>query len=293
MKLSTSLLVLATALGLSSAHPHLHSHVHLHEKRALLTHVSPSSDAPAVAAGPVLEGRARRFLKSGKKKPAAAPAPPVVAIPTPTPAAAFKPFCGGAASKRATAEQIAYKGNTGTAGNWGCNMMLIDGGAASLYDYTAKFSSVGGSGTWSCACFNKIGPTNLIDGFWHSAVSFTLAPGAVQHVAFDSNSQGGCACGPGGSPPKTSWGQFAGTWLEFDMGNTANGGNSGADASVLVAGSNGLPYYGMSVAANGNVCSWVKSDGRNMEAYMPGMEDLDGVGCKGYYKNHLDVILGD
>jgi hypothetical protein len=172
-------------------------------------------------------------------------------------------------------------------------MMLIDASIASLYDYTAKFTAPGGSTPWSCACFNKIGPTGLIDGFWHTAISFTLQPSAAQYVAFDANSQGGCACGPGGSPPKTSYGQWAGTWLEFDMGNSANGGNSGADASVLVAGAAGLPYYGMSVAANGNVCSWVKSTGANFAAYLPGMEDADGVGCKGYFKAKLDVVLGD
>src|SRR5438034_946747 len=56
------------------------------------------------------------------------------------------PFCGGAStSKRATAEDIAFKGNTGAPGRWGCNWQLIPCGIQNLYDYNIKFTVSSGS----------------------------------------------------------------------------------------------------------------------------------------------------
>jgi hypothetical protein len=297
MRVTAAFLLLTTALGGVSAHPSAHRHEHQHTKLAAaeLTVVADSQPIPQPVDSSPIEIRApapMKFLKGSKpKKATPTPTPTPTPLPQTAAASAYQPFCGGK-TKRATLGQIAYAGNTGVPGNWGCNIMQIDASISGLYDYTAKFSAP--TGAYTCVCFNKIGPSGLIDGFWNSALQFTVAKGGSQWIAFDKNSQGGCACGPGsGAVPKTSWGQWAGTWLEFDWGNTSNGGNSGADASVLVAGAGGLPYYGMSVAANGKMCSWVKSNGQNHEAYMPGDEDKDGVGCKGYYKGSLDIVLGD
>ncbi|KAG7102438.1 Allergen Asp f 4 like protein [Verticillium longisporum] len=265
MHFSTTLIALTAALGSVSAAPSAHAHLHARKH---------------------LENRNIEFKKAGRPHeepiPSPEPVPTTTAVATPT-----------QVKVRATLDQIMYAGNVGTADNWGCNMQIIDKAAVDKYDYTTKFASTGEK--FSCSCFNKVGPKGLLDGFWFSAVDFTVAdPGKDDvYMAFDTNSQGGCACGPGDKTPRTAIGQLAGVWLEFDWGSEPNGGNSGADASVLVAGAAGLPYPGMSVSANGKVCSWVKSDGTNEAAYMPGMEDLDGIGCKGYHKGHLDVLIGD
>ncbi|KAH7124302.1 hypothetical protein EDB81DRAFT_912430 [Dactylonectria macrodidyma] len=119
-------------------------------------------------------------------------------------------FRAGSKSKRATTEQIAYKGNTGTEEAYGCNIMTVDQTIASQYEYTATFINVV-SEDQACVCFNKIGPDGQIDGSWsgNEAISFTLPAGSTKIVAFDANSQGGCVCGIGKVP--TANGQFAGT----------------------------------------------------------------------------------
>lgn len=300
MHITTTLILLATALSGVSAHPSaghsLHRHAHTHDKRA--TELTETSS-------PLEE----RFSKSRKKywrnkrpsRPKHSRPPPSNSggRPTNTPpkpsggggGAGYKPFCGGL-KMRATDEDISYKGNTG-AGRWGCNIMEIDCGLVDVYDYTAKFEST--DGDYSCSAFNKIGPTGEINGFWHSALDFTISKGTPKCIAFDKNSQGGIACGAGrGGCPKTSLGQLAGTWLEFDAGSNRNADNSGSDVSVLVAGAYNMPYVGMSIKDPlGRHCSWVKSNGDNHAAYMPGMEALDGVGCTGYYKGMLDIKVGD
>ncbi|GJC81434.1 allergen Asp F4 [Colletotrichum tofieldiae] len=275
MQLTNTLVVLSAALTGVSAHPSLHGHQHFHERRTV--------DG--------VEERDLTFFKNILPNPTTT-STSAAATPTATKAAGeYVPFCNGKKSKRATLAQIASVGNTGTEDDWGCNMQVIDESIVSLYNYTTTFTA--SDEDYSCSCFNKIGPKGLIDGCWFAAITFSVKKGESKHVAFDTDSQGSCACGPGKEVPKTFIGQFAGTWLEFDWGSVANSGNSGADASVLVAGSQSLPYYGMKVDANGKTCSWVKSDGSNKEAYMPGMEALDGVGCKGYYTGHLNVTLGD
>ncbi|KAK1579140.1 uncharacterized protein LY79DRAFT_523207 [Colletotrichum navitas] len=282
MQLTNTLVVLSAALTGVSAHPSLHGHQHFHERRTVdgveqrdtfYKNVAPSAPAPAPAA--------------------ATPASPAPSAPAASkPVGEYVPFCNGQkTTKRATLAQIASVGNIGTEDDWGCNMQVVDDSILSLYNYTSTFTA--SDKDYTCSCFNKIGPKGQIDGCWFAAITFSVKQGQHKNVAFDADSQGSCACGAGSEVPKTSIGQFAGTWLEFDWGSVANSGNSGADASVLVAGSQSLPYYGMKVAANGKTCSWVKSDGSNQDAYMPGMEAADGVGCKGYYTGHLDVTLGD
>ncbi|TDZ24869.1 Allergen Asp f 4 [Colletotrichum orbiculare MAFF 240422] len=272
MQLTSAVVLLSAAIG-ASAHPSAHGHQHAHQQRDLqfYKNVLPADPTPTTSssAAPAATSKAASSSSSGE----------------------YVPFCNGSKSKRATLSQIAYSGNTGSEDSWGCNMQIVDESILDLYNYTTTFTS--SKDTYSCSCFNKIGPKGLIDGCWFAALTFQVKEGQEKHVAFDADSQGSCACGPGTEVPKTFIGQFAGTWLEFDWGSTPNGGNSGADASVLVAGATGMKYYGMKVAANGKTCSWLKSDGSNEGAYMPGMEAEDGVGCKGYYDGHLDVTLGD
>ncbi|ROT40415.1 hypothetical protein SODALDRAFT_338219 [Sodiomyces alkalinus F11] len=311
MHFSAALLAVTAALGGVAAHPSGHAHAYLHAKK------------DAVEAHPIEFKKASRPHTTSEPVPVAAEPSPARASAASTPSAAssssssssptsssggqgFVPFCGGdstsaargsssssSSNKRATYDQIMYSGNTGTPGDWGCNMKIIDKVDTHAYKYVSKFVSTGGK--FACSCFNKVGPKGLLDGFWFSAVDFSVSdPGRDDvYMAFDTNSQGSCACAPGNVVDRTDLGQLAGTWFEWDWGSEPNGGNSGADVSVLVAGAMDMPYYGMSIAANGKVCSWVKSDGSNEDAYMPGMEDLDGIGCKGYYEAELEVLLGD
>jgi hypothetical protein len=207
-----------------------------------------------------------------------------------------KPFCNGEPTnvKRATAFDIAYKGNTGSKDKWGCNIMEVPCADLALYDYGTEFHGGNGGDVYSCSAFNKIGPTGGIDPGWHSALDFQVARGETKCIAFDKNSQGSVACDSGtGGPRKTSFGQMAGAWYEFDCGSDKNDNQSGSDVSVLVANANNIPYIGMAVEAPGKgMCSWLKSTGENFQAYMGGMEDLDGVGCTGYSKGVTKVTLG-
>jgi len=299
MQLTSTLLLAAAAISSVAAHPSpaAHRHARFHDKN--------------------IEARDSKFVKNVKPAPPAAPVvestptpPPAPATPTPEPEVPVKAdtssgsssgtgvkkqFCAGA-SKRATAYDIAYKGNTGTASNWGCNIMEIDCGDLDLYDYTAKFTSTGGDTTYACSAFNKIGPTGLIDGFWHSALDFSVSAAGAKCLAFDSNSQGGVACGAG-SVPKTSIGQFAGTWLEFDAGSAKNDNQSGSDVSIIVAENFGLSdWISMAIDAPGKgTCSKLSkaNPSSNIEVYRAGMEDLDGVGCTGYSTGTIFVTLGD
>jgi hypothetical protein len=209
-----------------------------------------------------------------------------------------KPFCNGEQTnvKRASLADIAAKGNTGSAGHWGCNMMEVDCADLHLYDYGTTFegNSGGPHDVYSCSAFNKIGPTGAIDPGWHSALDFQVAKGAQKCIAFDKNSQGSIACNNGGGGPmRTSYGQMASTWYEFDFGSDRNDHQSGSDVSVLVAQSQKMPFIGMAIEAPGKgMCSWLKENGENFQAYLAGMEALDGVGCTGYDKGHVKVTLG-
>lgn len=199
------------------------------------------------------------------------------------------PFCKGkpmtkrdeGISERATPGNIGYKGNTGAAGMYGCNLMMVDPSIASLYKFTATFSNLRTT-SQECICWNKIGPDGGINGFFNGnqALKFTLpAKGKGNKVlAIATDSQGGCACG---SPkvPLTPYGQFSNTWLEFDMGSKPNKGWSGADASALVPQAYGMKSTKLRVCGGpNNVCSEIFSDGKGKNAYVKGMEAVDGVG---------------
>lgn len=291
-------IVLAAALGVA-AHPS--GHAHLHAQRSVEARAEfVMAQKPAPPAPPP------------KPSSAAAPPPPAPSPSKPAAAAAvsnavqgavntatnavgdglsvFGGFCGGS-SKRATIAQIAYKGNTGSASQPGCNQMLVKSNIVDQYDYSIQFTNAGADST--CACWNKIGPDGGINGFFsnNQAINFKLPAGGVQNVVFDKNTQGGCACSVGGSVAVTSFGQFASTWVEFDFGNNSNGGWAGADASCLVSAKYGLNIPGMNVCHEGQ-CSTIHPGGQGTNAYLAGMEDADGVGLNiNSQKVRLDVTV--
>lgn len=280
MQLKT-LVWLAASLG-ATAHPSGHAHNHrsfhaAHDKRALAFY---KAEHKQVTTAPTTTSAAPATTSAYSSKYAgvsdAADLGASSGSSSSSGSSLFKPFCDGKTSKRATAAEIAYTGNTGVAGQWGCNIMLVDDSVADQYTYTSVFTNHGSTG-YQVTCFNKIGPEGLINGFFgFSAATFTLSPGNSQTVAFDKNTQGACAFAPN-SLPKTSFGEWAGTWLEFDFENTSNQNWSGADCSSLVAQSAGMDVPGCQVCHD-SVCSTIYPGGKADNAYVKGMEADDGVG---------------
>lgn len=286
MKFST--VVLAAAIGVS-AHPSGHAHRNAHRS---------------------LEAREGKFVMAKKPAPPPPPPPKTTAAPPPksttpppppppppktrTPAApkanaaassggsghdSYQPFCGGEkrSIKRATLGQIAYQGNIGTPDKFGCNWMLIQKSVADKYDYTIEINNDGGDST--CKCWNKIGRDHKVNGFFtgNEVLTFTLQAGATQYVAADKNTQGACACHEGSTFPLTTFGEFASTWLEVDFGNESNQGWAGGDVSCLVAAKYGLNIPGATLC-HGSTCSVVNPGGTGHNAFLGGMEALDGLG---------------
>ncbi|KAL6871249.1 hypothetical protein J3F83DRAFT_734752 [Trichoderma novae-zelandiae] len=265
MKFSTTSVLLAAALGVS-AHPSGHAHKRAHnsvEARGDFVMANKPAEAPTTtSAAPVASPTAT--ASSGSESSGTA---------------TVKPFCGGN-SKRATAAEIAYKGNVGAGGSYGCNIMTIDNSLVDKYQYTMVFDNAGADTT--CFCWNKIGPDGGINGFFkgNQAITFDVPAGGKQAVAVDTNSQVGCACGSGG-PELTPIGQFASTWVEADFGNISNGGWSGADASSLVAAAAGMTIPGLKVCGTGDAagtCSTIFPGGKGDNAFTAGTEYLDGLG---------------
>lgn len=311
MKFSATALLLSAAIG-ASAHPSGHAHRHAHRSLEARDFFMAKKPAPVLPPPSELPPPPKPAPASEEAPPP--PPKPTVEAPPPAQAAAqspaetssapssgssggfgtgadtYTPFCSG--KKRATAAQIAYKGNVGGTGPmYGCNMQLIKSNIADQYDSTIKFTNAG-SQEQECYCWNKIGRDNGINGFFNGnqAVEFMLSPGGEQYVAFDSNTQGGCACGAG-SMPLTDFGQFASTWAEFDFGNESNGGWAGFDASCLVSAKYGLNIPGLKMCGGG-VCSTINAGGTGDNAYLAGMEDLDGIGGNlPPGDHHLTVIV--
>ncbi|KAL7939976.1 hypothetical protein V8C42DRAFT_74739 [Trichoderma barbatum] len=79
----------------------------------------------------------------------------------------FTDFCGDShyLIKRATKDEIGYKGNTGTEASYGCNMMLVWDSVTDRYDHTINLTNALNQDQW-CACWLKIGPDGGINGFF-------------------------------------------------------------------------------------------------------------------------------
>jgi hypothetical protein len=170
--------------------------------------------------------------------------------------------------------------------------MAVDQSVAHKYKYTSVYTNVANE-EYEVICSNKIGPTGLIDGFWHSALSFTLAPGASKTVAFDDDTQGFCAFAPH-SVPKTSFGEYAGVWVEYDFGSKKNSGWSGADCSSLVAASQGMDVPGCQVCDEpATTCSTIFPGGEGENAFIHGTAEKDGLGLNlGAGPVNLQVKVG-
>ncbi|KAF4472684.1 allergen asp f 4 [Fusarium albosuccineum] len=286
MKVSSSVLVLAAALG-ASARPSGHAHQQAHNVRRDFV-VANKPVTITQYATQVVGATAATDVPDAVYEAAT---PKTSSGSSSGSGSGYKEFCGGKKSKRATAEEIAYEGNTGTEDDFGCNMMTVDSSVADKYKYTATFKNAG-SEEQECVCFNKIGPDGLINGFWsgNEAIKFSVAAKGSQVVAFDENTQGGCACGAG-EVPLTAIGQFASTWLELDVGNVSNKKWSGADASCLVSAAENLDIPGLKVCGHGT-CSTINPGGTGENAYLGGMEAEDGVGLNlAPGKVRLEVIV--
>ncbi|KAK3382638.1 hypothetical protein B0T24DRAFT_19669 [Lasiosphaeria ovina] len=290
MQLSHFLFV-AGAIG-AAAHPsghHVHRSAHLKQRDALefvkTVHTTEAADPPAAAPAP--------SASPAVLKESAAPAP----SPSAPAAPAYTPFCGANAKvKRATLGQILYEGNTGKASGckWGSNLMVVDNSIADKYDRVMTYTNHD-SVPYQVICANKIGPDGAMTPMFPTdgELNFSVAPGQTKTVVADINSQGTCAFAPN-EIPKAENGQYAGLWIEFDVGNTSNGGWSGADCSALVAQHYGLPVPTGSVCNFGTTyCSHMLPGGTGDNAYTKGMEAEDGVGLNlNSPKVHLEISMG-
>jgi len=281
MKFTTTAVLLAAALG-ASAHPSGHAHKHAHRsleaRNDFVMNKKPLPPAPTTTEQPAPAATTEAPATTSKKtkKPS---------NKGKTGSGTAKPFCGGQTytksysnKKRATIADIFYKGNIGTADDYGCNLMMVDADVADQYDHLTTFTNAGDS-TQECACFNKIGPVGgEVNGFFNGkeALKFKIGPGEKKYLVADDNTQGGCSCGAG-SVALTTWGEFADTWLEFDFNSDINDGWSGADASCLVAAAEGMTIQGMNVCGH-DTCSTINPGGTGTNAYLGGMEAEDGVG---------------
>jgi hypothetical protein len=297
MKFTTTAAIMAAAMG-ASAHPSGHAHMHAHRS------IEARSNF-VMAKKPVIPAPAPVEVASVPETTASKPKPKPKPTTQPDPAApssgsssgAIKPFCDGVTytksySKRATLADISYKGNVGAEGNYGCNLMMVDADIAEDYDHLTTFTNAADEDQ-ECACFLKIGADNGINGFFNGnqALKFSIGAGEKKYLVADDNTQGGCACGPG-SVPLTSFGEFAGTWIEFDFNSDINNHWSGADASCLVSVAAGMDIPGMEVCGH-DTCSTINPGGTGTNAYLGGMEAEDGVGLNiGPGKVRLAVTVG-
>ena len=287
MQLSKSLLLIsAMSAGSVLASPtHVHRHQQFHEsKRGVGTVVTAEIDGKEVSWVNTYDG------SSDASSSAAAAAPATSATAAAAPAAS--PSASAAASssdssssdssdatafcKRATAGEIAYAGNTGDCG-YGTNILQVASSVIDSFDYVLEFVN-SASGQVACQCGNKVGADGGVNGFFGDGVTqFTLATGASQHVAFDTNTQGECMCAEGDSVPQSSVGQALGAWVEFSFGDSANSGWSGLDVSIIAAQAAGSSFPSVAACVAGS-CSSVNSDGTTSNAYDSSNVNADGVG---------------
>lgn len=272
----THFLLLAGVLG-AAAHPSGHAHLHrsAHAKRDAETvhvknvHNKPIPKPTTQAAAPT----------SAAAAPAATPSKGSQSAESTD----FIAFCGGTSSKskRVTYEQIMYTGNTGTKSGcpWNSNMMVVPNSIADKYQYVQKYTNVA-SQPYQVICANKMGADGQLTGMFkvdgQQQLIFTLQPGETKTVVSDTNTQGVCAFAAN-EVPRTTHGQYAGVWAEFDFANTSNNGWSGADCSSLVAQAYDMDVPGCRMS-HGGIDSTILPGGHGTNAYTKGMEALDGIG---------------
>lgn len=136
---------------------------------------------------------------------------------------------GGITSAIANGNVDEYIGNVGIP--YGSNIIKVSDADADNFQYTNEFQNKGSS-PCNVIVWNKSGPDGRPNSgqFSVPALSFELAPGASQYVAFDKNSQV-AFCNFSGK--KTQYGANDCTFGEADFGNESNGGWSGYDVSSI------------------------------------------------------------
>jgi hypothetical protein len=284
-------LALLTALTAGSAvartHGHERRHQHLKE-RAL------GDEVTATINGQV-EHWLNNYAGPTGAPPAAAPTAPALAAPSPAAPApsaisAAPPSVSSITSNLATGfgksvastgSGIFKCGNTGEP--YGSSIIQIKEEDVPKYKYTIKLDGSKITQDYKVGAWNKCGPTGALDGFFLQTLplEFDLPAGQTAYIAANDDVQGGLVANPG-SIPRTSYGAISGIWLEFDFGNSANGGYSGFDASCIVAQNAGLAsqLQGLSVClADGQQCSSI-GNGCNVinNAYDAALADVGGVG---------------
>ncbi|AEO70623.1 83ec3ef6-5e7c-468d-8771-a0fbf45b9833 [Thermothielavioides terrestris] len=273
----TPFILLAGVLG-AAAHPSGHAHLHrsAHAKRDTPSYVKN------VHVKPIPKPTTTSHAPQPTTTSAAAAA--ATAASGASQSNSYVAFCGSSASKakRVTYEQVMYTGNTGTSDGcpWNSNIMTVSNSIADKYKYVQKFTNVA-SETYQVVCGNKIGADGKLTGMFKVAgqqqLIFSLAPGETKTVVADENTQGVCAWAPNEVPVVQENGQYAGVWGEFNFGDKSNGGWSGADCSALVAQAYNLPVPGCRMS-HGGVDSTILPGGQATNAYVKGMEAVDGVG---------------
>ncbi|KAK4098759.1 hypothetical protein N658DRAFT_509210 [Parathielavia hyrcaniae] len=274
MQLS-NLALLAGVLG-AAAHPSGHAHLHRSKREApafvKAVHskpLIPATTQPAASAATSAVSAASASVESSESDD-------------------YIPFCGSSSKeKRVTYDQVMYTGNLGTDNGcpWNSNLMVVPNKIAKKYKYVQEYINVA-SEPYQVICANKMGADRGLTGMFkvegQKQLIFILQPGETKTVVADENTQGVCAFAPH-EVPLTPHGQYAGVWAEFDFGNTSNKAWSGADCSALVA-----MHYDMDVPgcqmSEGGVDSTILPGGIGTNAYVKGMEELDGIG--------LNIITG-
>ncbi|KAL2161735.1 hypothetical protein VTH06DRAFT_8297 [Thermothelomyces fergusii] len=272
----TQFLLVAGALG-AVAHPSGHARLHrsaakrdVHFKNIHTPPPLPTPSLPDVV--PTPSASSEGYADSDKSK--------ATDVDT-----EYIPFCSGWPHKvkRVTYEQIMYTGNLGTSGGckWNSNIMLVPNSIADKYDYVQTYTNVADE-PYQVICANKMGADGRLTGLFkvdgQDPLIFTLEPGETKTVVAEANTQGACAFAPY-QVPRTEYGQYAGTWAEYDFGSDPNHGWSGADCSALVAqnSQNNMEVFGC-LMAEGGVESIIYPGGAADNAYIKGMEALDGIG---------------
>jgi hypothetical protein len=287
-------LALLTALTAGSAvartHGHARRHQHLKE-RALGDEVTATIDGQVVHwlnnyAGPT--GAPADPLAAVPTAPAStapspvAPAPSAVSAAAPAVSSSVSNLATGFGKSVASTGSGIFKcGNTGEP--YGSTIIQIKEQDVPNYKYTIKLDGSKITEDYKVGAWNKCGPTGALDGFFQQTLplEFDLPAGQTAYIAIDDDVQGGLVANPG-SIPRTSYGAIAGIWVEFDFGNSDNGGYSGFDASCIVAQNAGIAsqLQGLSVClADGQQCSSI-GNGCNVinNAYDAALAAVGGVG---------------
>jgi len=243
-------------------HAHRHRHADQHERDVdfnnpdLYKDVNWSSvfasDKPAATPAPVAAPVVAPVVAKPAPEKAKAPAPAKPAAPATSSKSSTsssdpaKALFGGVTTPIDNGIVDEYIGNVGIP--WGSNIVKISdvNGAK----YTNNFIS-SASAPIQIIVWNKSGADGRPNSgqFSAPALSFELAPGASQVVAFDENSQ-------------VAWCQFTGaksaynandcTYGEADFGNISNNGYSGYDVSLIQS---GAPTPMMITSPNGKTSS--------------------------------------